>query len=70
MWIGGEAIDPMYTSEIVPVLHRGELVSWAEAGVAFGVVLDSAEVWSCIPFAVIPMSGGTCWPWVPLCRPC
>jgi MFS family permease len=35
----GEAIDPMYISEISPPSHRGFLVSWAEAGVAVGVVL-------------------------------
>jgi sugar porter (SP) family MFS transporter len=35
----GEAIDPMYIAEMAPPSHRGELVSWAEAGVSFGVVL-------------------------------
>jgi sugar porter (SP) family MFS transporter len=35
----GEAIDPMYIAEMAPPSHRGELVSWAEAGVALGVVL-------------------------------
>lgn len=35
----GEAIDPQYISEISPKSFRGELVSWAEAGVAVGVVL-------------------------------
>jgi len=35
----GEAIDPMYISEFAPRKRRGELVSWAEAGVALGVVL-------------------------------
>ena len=35
----GEAIDPMYIAEIAPSQIRGELVSWAEAGVAVGVVL-------------------------------
>jgi sugar porter (SP) family MFS transporter len=35
----GEAIDPMYISEMAPPSHRGELVSWAEAGVSLGVVL-------------------------------
>lgn len=39
----GEAIDPMYISEIAPASHRGELVSWAEAGVALGVVLGFAS---------------------------
>jgi MFS family permease len=43
-WVGlsvgvGEAIDPMYIAEIAPPHLRGELVSWAEAGVALGVVL-------------------------------
>ena len=35
----GEAIDPMYIAEIAPTEIRGYLVSWAEAGVAVGVVL-------------------------------
>jgi len=35
----GEAVDPMYIAEIAPKGIRGELVSWAEAGVAVGVVL-------------------------------
>lgn len=35
----GEAIDPMYIAEISPANCRGQLVSWAEAGVAVGVVL-------------------------------
>jgi len=35
----GEAIDPMYIAEVAPTHIRGELVSWAEAGVALGVVL-------------------------------
>lgn len=35
----GEAVDPMYISEMSPKHVRGQLVSWAEAGVAFGVVL-------------------------------
>lgn len=35
----GEAIDPMYIAELAPAHVRGSLVSWAEAGVAFGVVL-------------------------------
>lgn len=35
----GEAIDPMYIAEISPASCRGQLVSWAEAGVAVGVVL-------------------------------
>jgi len=35
----GEAVDPMYIAEIAPTHVRGELVSWAEAGVSFGVVL-------------------------------
>jgi MFS family permease len=39
----GEAIDPMYISEISPAKNRGELVSFAEAGVAFGVVLGFAS---------------------------
>lgn len=33
------AIDPCYIAEIAPQQLRGELVSWAEAGVAVGVVL-------------------------------
>ena len=39
----GEAIDPMYIAEIAPAHVRGELVSWAEAGVALGVVLGFAS---------------------------
>jgi MFS family permease len=39
----GEAIDPMYIAEIAPPHCRGELVSWAEAGVAVGVVLGFAS---------------------------
>ena len=39
----GEAIDPMYIAEIAPSHVRGELVSWAEAGVAIGVVLGFAS---------------------------
>ena len=39
----GEAIDPMYISEISPPQIRGQLVSWAEAGVSFGVVLGFAS---------------------------
>jgi sugar porter (SP) family MFS transporter len=39
----GEAIDPMYIAEIAPAHVRGELVSWAEAGVAIGVVLGFAS---------------------------
>jgi MFS family permease len=35
----GEAVDPMYIAEISPKHVRGRLVSWAEAGVALGVVL-------------------------------
>ena len=35
----GEAVDPMYIAEMAPKHVRGELVSWAEAGVAVGVVL-------------------------------
>jgi MFS family permease len=39
----GEAIDPMYIAEMAPAHVRGELVSWAEAGVALGVVLGFAS---------------------------
>lgn len=39
----GEAIDPMYIAEIALAHIRGELVSWAEAGVAIGVVLGFAS---------------------------
>eukprot|EP00523_Entomoneis_sp_CCMP467_P008329 CAMPEP_0168727240 /NCGR_PEP_ID=MMETSP0724-20121128/5077_1 /TAXON_ID=265536 /ORGANISM="Amphiprora sp., Strain CCMP467" /LENGTH=570 /DNA_ID=CAMNT_0008774069 /DNA_START=65 /DNA_END=1777 /DNA_ORIENTATION=+ len=39
----GEAVDPMYIAEIAPPHLRGELVSWAEAGVSFGVVLGFAS---------------------------
>jgi MFS family permease len=35
----GGAIDPMYIAEISPPHCRGELVSWAELGIAFGVLL-------------------------------
>lgn len=35
----GEAVDPMYIAEMSPKHVRGQLVSWAEAGVAWGVVL-------------------------------
>lgn len=34
----GEAVDPMYIAEIAPTHIRGQLVSWAEAGVSLGVV--------------------------------
>jgi sugar porter (SP) family MFS transporter len=39
----GEAVDPMYIAEIAPTHVRGQLVSWAEAGVSFGVVLGFAS---------------------------
>jgi len=46
----GEAIDPMYISEIAPAEHRGYLVSWAEAGVAVGVVTGFASSLFLFPF--------------------
>ena len=39
----GEAVDPLYIAECSPAHVRGELVSWAEAGVALGVVLGFAS---------------------------
>ena len=35
----GEAVDPMYISELAPAEHRGELGSWAEIGIDLGVML-------------------------------
>ena len=50
----GEAIDPMYIAEIAPAHVRGELVSWAEAGVAVGVVLGFAS-------SLLPLEGAAAW---------
>lgn len=35
----GEAVGPLYISELSPAEHRGELGSWAEIGIDLGVML-------------------------------
>jgi len=39
----GEAVDPLYISELAPAAHRGELGSWAEIGIDVGVMLGFAS---------------------------
>ena len=40
----GQAVDPVYISEISAAAHRGQLVTWSEIAINVGIVLGFSSV--------------------------